>query len=96
MGSGYRSAILGPAVAWICLVAWGLRFANLGLHWSLRDVGMGLVVTSQSYAAYGLGHSLVQITHRLVYGTWGGGLTAKDVFNHHFLVAIPYIFESAL
>jgi membrane protease YdiL (CAAX protease family) len=67
----------------------GLRYANLGLRWSWRDVGMGLLVTMVSHAAYGLGHTLVQTIHQLAYGTVLSGPTAKDFFAHPSLIAIP-------
>lgn len=68
----------------------GLRFANLGLRWSLRDVGVGLLVTGVSYAAYGLGHTLAQTIHHLLYGSFVTGPTAKDFFAHPSAVAIPW------
>jgi membrane protease YdiL (CAAX protease family) len=67
----------------------GLGFANLGLRWSLSDVAMGLMVTAVSYAAYGLGHTLVQTVHHSIYGSWATGPTAKDFFAHPSVVAIP-------
>ena len=47
----------------------GRRFADLGLRLSLRDVGAGLLVAAVSYAAYGLGHTLVQTIHHVMYGS---------------------------
>jgi hypothetical protein len=69
----------------------GLGFANLGLRWSLSDVGMGLLVTAVSYAAYTMGNTLVQTVHHLMYGSWASGPTAKDFFAHPTVVAIPMI-----
>jgi len=68
----------------------GLRFTNLGLRWSLRDVAAGLLVTALSYAAYGLGHTLVQTIHHLVYGSFATGRTARDFFGHPSVMAIPW------
>ena len=56
----------------------GLRFANLGLRLSPAEVGTGLLVTAVSYAAYGMGHTLVQTVHYLLYGSWNTGPAAKD------------------
>jgi membrane protease YdiL (CAAX protease family) len=67
----------------------GRRFANLGLRWSQSDVGMGLLVAAVSYAAYELGHTLVQTVHHSVYGSWATGPTAKDFFAHPSVLAIP-------
>lgn len=66
-----------------------LTFANLGLRWSPSDVGMGLLVTVVSYAAYELGATFVQIIHHSVYGSWATGPTAKDFFAHPSVMAIP-------
>jgi membrane protease YdiL (CAAX protease family) len=68
-----------------------LGFANLGLRWSRSDVAMGLLVTTVSYAAYGLGGTLVQTIHHLIYGSWASGPTANDFFAHPSVVAIPLI-----
>jgi membrane protease YdiL (CAAX protease family) len=68
----------------------GRRFADLGLRWSPHDVVVGLLLAGVSYAAYGLGHTLVQTIHHLVYGTWATGPTAKDFFTHPSVVAIPF------
>lgn len=69
----------------------GLTFANLGLRWSPRDIGVGLVVTGVSYVAYGLGSTLVQAMHHLVYGSFATSSTAKDFFAHASILAIPYL-----
>ncbi len=68
----------------------GLSFASLGLRWSPGDVGTGLLVAGVSYAAYGLGHTLVQTVHHLVYGSWATGPSARDFFAHPSVVAIPF------
>lgn len=60
----------------------GRRFVNLGLRWSLRDVGLGLMVIVASFAAYWLSNTLVQIFHHSVYGTWAAGPSGKDFFGH--------------
>ncbi len=51
----------------------GLKFSSLGLRWSLSDVRMGLLLTSVSYATFGVGYTLVQAVHHLVYGSWSDG-----------------------
>lgn len=67
----------------------GLKFANLGLRWSLRDAGVGVLVAAVSYAAYMFGSTLVQLIHHLAYGTWATGPAAKDFFAHS-IMAIPF------
>jgi membrane protease YdiL (CAAX protease family) len=68
----------------------GRKFADLGLRWSPRDVGVGLLVTGLSYAVYGLGHTLVQTIHHLMYGSIATGPTGKDFFAHPSVFAIPF------
>jgi membrane protease YdiL (CAAX protease family) len=68
----------------------GRSFADLGLRWSLRDVAVGLLVAGVSYVAYGLGHTLVQAVHHLVYGFYSTGPTAKDFFAHPSVWALPF------
>jgi membrane protease YdiL (CAAX protease family) len=68
----------------------GRKFADLGMRWSLRDVVVGLLVAGVSYAAYGLGHTLVQAVHHLVYGSLATGPTGKDFFAHPSVLAIPF------
>lgn len=68
----------------------GRRFADLGLRWSLHDVVVGLLVAGVSYAAYGLGHTLVQTMYHLVYRTWPIGPTGKDFFAHPSVLAVPF------
>jgi membrane protease YdiL (CAAX protease family) len=68
----------------------GRRFADLGLRLSLRDVGVGLLVAAVSYAAYGLGHTLVQTIHHVMYGSFAAGPTGKDFFAHPSVLAIPF------
>jgi len=68
----------------------GLKFANLGLRWSLRDAGVGLAVVAVSYLAYAFGYQLVQSIHHLMYGSWAMGPTAKDFFAHPSFIAIPF------
>ena len=68
----------------------GLRFADLGLCWSLRDVAVGLLVAAVSYPAYGLGYTLIQTVHHWAYGSFVTGPTAKDFFGHPSIMAIPF------
>jgi len=67
-----------------------LRFANIGLHWSARDIGVAVVVAGVSYAAYGLGYTLVQAIHHSMYGSFATGRTAKDFFAYPSVMAIPF------
>jgi hypothetical protein len=50
-----------------------LRFKDLGLRWSLGDVGVGLLVAGSSFAAYLLGSTVVHVFHYAIYGVMAGG-----------------------
>lgn len=67
-----------------------LRFKDLGLHWSLRDVGVGLVLAAVSYVAYGLGYGVVHALHDAIFPSAARELTARDFFAHPTVLAIPF------
>jgi membrane protease YdiL (CAAX protease family) len=67
-----------------------LGFKNLGLRWSFRDLGVGLLVAAVSYAAYILGSMVVHLVHYAFYGSLAAGPTGKDFFAHPGLAALPF------
>jgi membrane protease YdiL (CAAX protease family) len=68
----------------------GLRFSSLGFRWSLRGLGVGVLVTGLSYATYALGSTIIQVFHYSIYRSLATGPTANDFFVHPSAVAIPY------
>lgn len=68
----------------------GLSVTNLGLRWSFKDVGVGLLVAGLSYAAYVMGSILIHIVHYWIYGSFASGPTGRDFFAHPSAVAIPF------
>src|SRR5580704_17483101 len=68
----------------------GLSFRNLGLRWSVRDAGTGLLVAGLAYAAYVTGSLLVHVVQYSIYGSLATGPTANDFFAHPSVVAIPF------
>lgn len=68
----------------------GRRFADLGFRWSLRDLGVGLLVTAMSYASYAFGAIVIQLIHHLAYGTFARGPSARDFFAHPSVMFIPF------
>jgi membrane protease YdiL (CAAX protease family) len=66
-----------------------LRFRDLGLRWSLRDLGNGLIVAVAAYLAYVVGYYLVYALPTVVHGYKPGGFTAREMFGHPSLMAIP-------
>jgi membrane protease YdiL (CAAX protease family) len=65
-----------------------LRFRDIGLQWSVRDLGLAVVVALASYFAYGVGAAVV---HRLLY--WSGPPSPywTRALSHPSWVAVPFI-----
>lgn len=68
----------------------GLRFNSLGFQWTIRDVGVGLLVTGVSLAAYVLGSTLIQLFHYTAYGSFAKGPDGRVFFAHPSIVFIPF------
>ena len=47
------------------------HFRDIGIRWSLKDVGVGLVVAVVSYACYWLGAVALNILHYAIFQTPG-------------------------
>jgi membrane protease YdiL (CAAX protease family) len=70
----------------------GLNFASIGLRWRPSDLWTGFLLIGVSFAAYGLGSSVVQALHFFTFGSVAAGFTDKDFFAHPPIAAIPYAF----
>lgn len=66
-----------------------LRFRDLGLGRSLRDLRSGVIVTSGSYLAYTAGYYLVYSIPTLLHSYKPSGLTAREMFGQPSLIAVP-------
>jgi membrane protease YdiL (CAAX protease family) len=69
----------------------GRRFRDIGLRWSLRDVGLGFVVAIASYTAYAFGYTALRLIHSAMYGSPIPHTPAKEIFGHLGFVAIPFM-----
>jgi membrane protease YdiL (CAAX protease family) len=67
-----------------------LRFKDLGLRWSLRDVGTGLLLILASYATYALGWQPAQHIRFAIYASAADGPRASDFFAHPSVFAIAF------
>jgi len=67
------------------------RIRDLGLRWSIRDVGVGLLVAGVSFAAYVVGALVVQLIHHTIYGTFATGPTGATFFSHPGPWAVPFM-----
>jgi membrane protease YdiL (CAAX protease family) len=68
-----------------------LRFRDLGLRSSFRDLGAGLAVTLASYLTYCVGYFLVHWIHGILFSSTQSGLTPREVFGHPSIMALPLI-----
>ena len=68
----------------------GRKFYDLGLRWSLRDIGTGLLTAGFSFALYLLGSALVHLLHFAMYRSLATGPNGSDFFAHPSFFAIPY------
>jgi len=93
-GAWWLSSFLNEITALILLVyvlsRRGLRLSDLGLRWSLKDVGVGLPVYGLSYGAYFIGYTVLQYLHFGVYGSWAHPPTFSGNLTHPLAVAILF------
>jgi membrane protease YdiL (CAAX protease family) len=67
----------------------GRRFRDIGLRWSLRDVGMGLVVIVASYVSLLVGSVALDGIHFAIFRTLPTGPIGRDFFSSS-VVALPF------
>jgi len=82
--------VIGLVLLGYVLSRRGLKFKNLGLRWSVRDLSAGFIVAGFAFAAYLTGHMLVHTVHYAVYGSWPQGPTARDFFGHPAVAFVPF------
>jgi membrane protease YdiL (CAAX protease family) len=66
-----------------------LRFRDIGLRWSMRDVFVGLGLFPVSYFVYTVGGFIVYSVHHAFFPPTTTGVTAADLSSHSFL-AFPF------
>jgi hypothetical protein len=66
----------------------GLRLRDLGLSWSLREVGVGLLIAGVSFVAYTLVWEVVQLAHYRMFGSWAHAPGVSGLFAKGSLQAI--------
>jgi len=66
-----------------------MRFRDLGLRWSFRDFGIGLVVAVTAYLAYAVGYALIRSLHNAFHWSASSGPSVRQIFGHPSIMAIP-------
>ncbi len=67
------------------------RFRDIGLTWSLRDVGVGLVVAVVSLASYWLGAVALNIIHYAIFRSPVMDHSPREIFGSVGAAVIPFI-----
>jgi membrane protease YdiL (CAAX protease family) len=82
---------VGLLLLWFVLSRRRLRFRDIGLRWSFRDLGIGLVLVVTAYLTYSVFHFFIHWVHQVWFSSVTGGLTARQAFGHPPVAAIPYV-----
>jgi membrane protease YdiL (CAAX protease family) len=64
----------------------GRRLRHLGLRWSLKDVGLGVLVAVIALLVYGLGTYAIRELHLVIYGIRAISNSPRSLFGHPSLV----------
>ncbi len=80
------------SLALLGYVLWrrGRRFSDIGLRWSLRDIGVGAVVLIVSYALYVAGSYAIFFVHYWLVGTRVMGPSTREIFGHPSVAFLPF------
>jgi len=88
---GFLNEVTGLLLLGYVLSRSGRRFRDLGLRWSIRDAGLGLLVAGIAYLAYSFGYRALYWIHFMVFGSALTHMPAKTMFGHLGWTAVPYI-----
>jgi uncharacterized protein len=86
--------LVGLLLLWFVLSRRKLRFKDIGLRWSFRDLGIGLILAVTAYLTYSVFHFVIHWMHQVWFSSVAGGLTAREVYGHPPIIAIPYFLVS--
>jgi membrane protease YdiL (CAAX protease family) len=95
--------ILGCARLLVCLLLLlyvlrrrGLGFRSLGLRWSWRDLGTGVLLAIVAQSAYGIALPIVSWLLMAAFGTVGIRNSSMQIFGNFTLAAVPYYLLSPI
>ncbi len=90
--AGLGHEVIGLLLLGYVLSRRNLGFKDIGLRWSLKDLGVGLLVAGVSYAAYIFGALVVQLVHYAAYHSFATGPTGANFFAHPGIASLPFVF----
>lgn len=88
---GLLNEVTGILLLGYVLSRGGRRFKDLGLRWSLRDFGFGLLVYLGSLATYVTGTLCIQLVHYFRYSTFYTIPSGRDFFGHPGFAMVPFV-----
>jgi membrane protease YdiL (CAAX protease family) len=89
--NGFVHEIVALLVLGYVLARSGRRLRDLGLRWSVRDCGVGLLVLVISYAAYIAGGMLLQTIHYAPAGPMAKGTATHGYWTHMGWPGVPFV-----
>ena len=87
---GFVHETVSLLLLWYVLSRRGLGFRDLGLRWSLRDIGVSVVVTVLAAMSYIMGALLLQGIHYGFYRRLTTGAHARQFFANPSLAVLPF------
>lgn len=89
--SGILNAVLGLLVLG-CVLRWsGRRLRDIGVSWSLRDIGIGAVLAVGSYLAYEVGANITFLVNFATHGALGPAYGGRSFYGHPGVATIVYM-----
>jgi membrane protease YdiL (CAAX protease family) len=89
--SGIIHEILALLLLAYVLARRGQRFRDLGLKWSLKDLGSGLLLFLASFVSMIAAVFVLQFAHRLLYGSLLPMHSGREFWSHPGIRSLPYL-----
>jgi membrane protease YdiL (CAAX protease family) len=89
--TGTLHELIALALLAYVLLRRGRRFRDLGLQWSLRDCGVGVILCIAGIVCSWVGVMSLQIFHGIAYGGVLRGHSGRDFWAHPGINGIPYL-----
>src|SRR5277367_2399866 len=89
--SGFVHEIVSLLLLGYVLARTGRRVRDLGLRWSVRDCGVGLLVTVVSWVAYIAGAVLLRTIHYALAGPMSKGISTQSYWAHVGWGMVPLV-----